>query len=107
MKMNVLNRSTTASLETVSEILEDIPNHNRNVRVIRIDKSGEYVRLNMPSSELLKHFDVEPGAYHRTLASVFRDFRIFANHQKYNTDNEVSFEHNKESGTTKGVAYPR
>ena len=108
MKMNVMmDRSTTASLETVSGILEDIPNHNRHVRVIRIDKAGQYVRVSMPSSELLTHFDVEPGAYHRTLASVFRDFRIFANHQKFNTDNHVSLDHNREKGSKKDVAYPR
>ncbi len=99
MKMNVTAGSTTPSLETVSEILEDVPNHNRHVRVIRIGKDGEYVRMSIPSSELLKHFDVEAYAYHRTLASVFRDFRIFANHQKYNTDdNQVNLDHNKEKG---------
>ena len=95
----------TEFLETVSEIIEDNPNHNRHVRVIRIDKDGQYDRISMPTLELLKHFDVEAGKFHRTLASVFRDFRIFVNHQKYNTDNRLNAE--REDGPVKDVAYPR
>jgi hypothetical protein len=92
-------------LDIVSEITDDNLNHNRHVKVIRIDKNGKYDRISMPTLELLRHFDVEDGKLHRTLASVFRDFRIFVNHQKYNTDNRLSSE--KENGPSKDVAHPR